>query len=83
MDLRPGACLRSLRRYHQGMPHLRYQVSKNADDQYWSIVDIFTGWPIDFHGVLLDTLEAEEADRMVDVVNLGDFARRGQLRPLR
>jgi hypothetical protein len=65
------------------MPHLRYQVSKNADDQYWSIIDIFTGRPVDFHGVLLDTLEAEEADRMVDVVNLGDFARRGQLRPLR
>lgn len=42
----------------------------------------FTGWPAEYHGIVLDTLDAHEADRMVDIVNLNDYARRGQLRPL-
>ena len=65
------------------MGHLRYQVSKNASDAYWSIIDIFTGWPAMYHGVRLDTLESDEANRMVDVVNLADLAKRGRLRSLR
>jgi len=65
------------------MGYLRYQVSKNETDAYWSIVDIFTGWAAVYHGVRLDKLEPEEADRMVDVINLADLAKRGQLRRLR
>lgn len=65
------------------MGHLRYQVSKNQSDAYWSIIDIFTGWAAVYHGVRLDTLEPDEADRMVDVINLADLAKRGQLRLLR
>ncbi|CAN7348218.1 hypothetical protein [Rhizobium sp. LjRoot258] len=64
------------------MHHLRYQVLKNTADKYWSVVDVFTGWPAEYHGVVLDTLDAHEADKMVDIVNLNDYARRGQLRPL-
>ena len=62
------------------MSHLRYWVFKNVDHRCWSIIDIFTGWPLDFDGVLLNTLEAEEADRMADVFKIGDCARRGNLR---
>ena len=51
--------------------------------RYWSVIDIFTGWPVDYHGVVLDTLDGEEADRMVDVINLADMAKRGKLRHLR
>ncbi len=36
-----------------------------------------------YHGVRLDTLESDEANRMVDVVNLADLAKRGRLRSLR
>lgn len=65
------------------MDHLRYQISKNPFDRNYSVIDIFTGWPAEFHGVTLDCLAGPEADRMVDVLNLQDFDRRGQLRPLR
>lgn len=65
------------------MAHLRFQVMKNSTDQFWSVIDIFTGWAAEYHGVYLDTLDAEEVDRMVDVLNTGDLARRGQLRYLR
>ncbi len=62
------------------MSHLRYWVFKNVDDRCGSIIDIFTGWPVDLDGVLLNTLEAEEVDRMADVVKFGYCARRGNLR---
>lgn len=65
------------------MAHLRFQVRKNTTDQYWSVVDIFTGWPAEFHGVFLEALDADEVDRMVDVLNVSDLAQRGQLRHLR
>ncbi len=61
------------------MSHLRYHVTKNSTDQYWSVIDIFTGWPVDFHGVILDTLRPDEADRMVDVLNLSDMTKRDLL----
>jgi hypothetical protein len=32
---------------------------------------------VDFHGVILDALELDEADRMVDVLNLGDMTKKG------
>lgn len=47
------------------------------------MIDIFTGWSAKFHGVVLAALEADEVDRMVDVLNVGDLAQRGQLRQLR
>ncbi len=65
------------------MTHLRYQVRKNTTDQYWSVVDIFTGWAVEFHGVILEALEADEVDQMVDILNIGDLSQRGQLRHLR
>ena len=54
--------------------------SENVDDQCWSIIDIFKGWPVDFDGVLFNTLKAEEADRMADVVKFGLCDRRVILR---
>jgi hypothetical protein len=65
------------------MGHHRYRVSKNSTDAYWSIVDLFTGWAAVYHGVRLDTLEAEEAVRIVDIANLADLSKRGKLNPLR
>lgn len=61
------------------MAHTRYHVSKNPSDQYWSIVDEFTGWPADFFGAVLDTLEAEEVERLVHVLNDRDRIRRSRL----
>ena len=60
-----------------------FDIKYARSDAYWSIVDIFTGWAAVYHGVRLDALKPEEADRMVDVINLADLAKRGQLRPLR
>ena len=69
-----------MREYHIAMNHLRYQVSKNIADPYWSVVDIFTGWPADYWGILLDSLDGEEVDRLVDILNETDLASRNELR---
>jgi hypothetical protein len=59
------------------MAHLRYQIRKNPDDRYWSVIDIFTGQPVMIKGVPLDVLLLEEADEMVDLLNIKDMKGRG------
>ncbi|QPI25902.1 hypothetical protein I0J99_01315 [Sinorhizobium meliloti] len=46
----------------------RYDVRKN-EDEYWSVIDIFTGEPAWFHGVELRCLEVDEIDGLVDWLN--------------
>jgi|GEM_PF-1271359 hypothetical protein len=61
------------------MSHKRYHSGKNTSDQYWSVIDLFTGQPADFFGAILDTLEADEVERLVGVLNDRDRIRRSQL----
>ncbi|MDX0701012.1 hypothetical protein GOD03_12280 [Sinorhizobium medicae] len=46
----------------------RYDVRKN-EDEYWSVIDIFTGHPAWYHGVELNCLNFDEVDDMVDCLN--------------
>jgi hypothetical protein len=62
------------------MGHLRYQLAKNERNPYWSVNDIFTGQPVVINGVTSDRLTAEEADDMVDLLNLRDLKRRSALK---
>jgi len=61
------------------MSQTRYHSRRNTSDQYWSVIDIFTGQPADFFGAVLDTLKKEEVERLVGVLNDRDRIRRSQL----
>ncbi|NKL23691.1 hypothetical protein [Rhizobium leguminosarum] len=61
-------------------PHIRFHLRKFDDEPYWSVIDIFTGQPHYLNGVRLDSFEADEADDMVDLLNLHDMQVRGVLR---
>ncbi|AJD41067.1 hypothetical protein C9413_27010 [Rhizobium sp. SEMIA 4085] len=57
-------------------PHIRFFVMKYDNEPYWSVIDIFTGKPHVLKGVVLNRFEAEEADEMVDLLNLQDMKTR-------
>lgn len=61
------------------MVTLRYSVGKN-EDEYWSVIDIFTGQPAWFHGVELRCLEVDEVDDLVDCLNALNLQQRGILK---
>jgi hypothetical protein len=44
------------------------------------VFDVFTGWPAVVDGTELNLLTAEEADDIVDLLNLKDACRRGLLK---
>jgi hypothetical protein len=44
------------------------------------VIDIFTGQPYKLNGISLDSLEVDEADNMVDLLNLNDMKTRGILK---
>ena len=63
------------------MATLRYDL-RETPHGYWSVIDIFTGQAVEFEGVRIDRLTAEEADEMVDLLNLQDIIRRKAYRDI-
>jgi hypothetical protein len=57
----------------------RHRVRQNPDG-YWTVYDVFTGYPVEIDGVIKDRLMAEEADDLVDLLNLQDAKRRGLIK---
>lgn len=53
----------------------RYDMRKNEDGESWTVFDVFTGEPAIVDGVQLVSLEIEEADDLVDLLN-ARYARR-------
>ena len=53
------------------------KFQENTTDQCWSVVDIVTGRAAKYRGVFLAALEADEVNRVVNLLNIGDLAGRG------
>ncbi len=62
------------------MATLRYSARKNDRDEYWSVIDIFTGQPTVYKDILLDCLDFDEVDDMVDCLNYLNAQRLGILK---
>ena len=62
-------------------PHLRYKVVCVAAGDFCSVIDIFTGLPLNWHGWMLNDLNAAEAYHFVDMLNAEDLVRRGCIQP--
>lgn len=61
----------------------RYDLRKEYGGPFkgtWTVFDIFTGLPAEVNGVAQTGLEMEQADDLVDLLNLQDARRRGVLR---
>ncbi|MBB4003230.1 hypothetical protein [Aurantimonas endophytica] len=57
------------------MPDDRYTLRKAADGT-WSVVDIFSDYPAEFGDRIMIRMNKEEADDMVDLLNILDRHRR-------
>lgn len=57
-------------------PDNRYNMRKNEGDEFWTVYDLFTGEPAEVNGTFLTTCEMEEADDLVDLLNLEYINRR-------
>ncbi len=53
----------------------RYDIRKEADET-WTVIDVFTGLPVLIDGRSMVKLEMDEADDIVDLLNLADKRRR-------
>ncbi len=62
------------------MATLRYSARKNHRDEYWSVIDIFTGQPTVYKDILLDCLDFDEVDDMVDCLHDLSAQRKGTLK---
>ncbi|MBW9064347.1 hypothetical protein JNB71_13550 [Rhizobium herbae] len=62
------------------MRNLRYSARKNDRDEYWSVIDIFTGQPTFYKNIQLDCLDFDEVDDMVDCLNYLNSRRMGTLK---
>jgi hypothetical protein len=58
-------------------PRIRFHLRKFSDEPYRPVIDVFTGQQHHLDGVRLDSLEADEADYVVDLLNLHDMQIRG------
>jgi hypothetical protein len=61
------------------MPDVRYTLRKTADGT-WSVVDIFSDYPPEFGDPIMIRMNKEEADDMVDLLNILDRQRRSAQR---
>ncbi|MCY1243537.1 hypothetical protein D9M68_258490 [compost metagenome] len=61
------------------MATLRYGLKVEANN-VWAVVDVFTGQPVVLHGSLLSNLPRDEADDLLDILNLKDGIRRGTIK---
>jgi hypothetical protein len=57
------------------MAENRYNLRKEYDGS-WTVFDIFTGMPAEVNGIPQDGLEMEQADDLVDLLNLQYIRRR-------
>lgn len=55
---------------------IRYDMQQDQDQRGWTVVDRFTGWPAEVNGVAQTGLPLEDADDLVDLLNLQDVKRR-------
>jgi hypothetical protein len=55
---------------------IRYEMQRDQDQRRWTVVDRFTGWPAEVNGVAQTGLPLENADDLVDLLNLQDAKRR-------
>ncbi|PDS54967.1 hypothetical protein CO663_32310 [Rhizobium anhuiense] len=58
----------------------RYLARQRVEDDFWSVVDIFTGWPANYIGIVLDCLPPADAERLADILNCADILRRERSR---
>ncbi|MBB3458645.1 hypothetical protein FHT86_006971 [Rhizobium sp. BK313] len=58
------------------METIRYGLRQNDLNSYWSVIDVFTGQAVVVDGLLVDCLTNEEADYLVDLMNLQDVLHR-------
>ncbi|WP_457583506.1 hypothetical protein [Ensifer canadensis] len=60
----------------------RYDLKVEANN-VWTVIDVFTGQPVVWDGYLMSNLPRDEADDLLDILNLKDAMRRGiiQIRP--
>ncbi|WFU07439.1 hypothetical protein QA648_36535 (plasmid) [Rhizobium sp. CB3171] len=61
---------------------LRYELKKNNWNGYWSINDVFTGQPVVVDGHAVD-LTKDEAEYLIDLLNVQDLIQRNALKPKR
>jgi len=54
----------------------RYHCRKNDWNRYWTVIDVFTGQTVVVDGLVVDCLTDEEADYLVDLMNLQDMLHR-------
>ncbi|MCV9909964.1 hypothetical protein OIV19_20405 [Brucella sp. HL-2] len=57
------------------MTENRYDL-REEEDGSWTVFDIFTGMPAEVNGIPQDGLEMEQADDLVDLLNLQYIRRR-------
>ncbi len=62
------------------MRNVRYSARKNEKDEYWSVIDIFTGHPTFYKSIQLDCLDFDEVDDMVDCLNYLNVQRMSTLK---
>jgi hypothetical protein len=62
------------------METMRYDFKKNCWNSYWSVIDVFTGQPVVVDRLVVDCLTHEEANYMVDLMNLQDLLHRKALK---
>jgi hypothetical protein len=61
-------------------PHIRFFLRNFDDEPYWSVIDTFTGQAYVLSGIALENLDADDADQLVDLLNLRDLIARGILK---
>ncbi|MBD9491782.1 hypothetical protein [Ensifer sp. ENS11] len=54
----------------------RYDLKVEANN-VWTVIDVFTGQPVVLDGYLMSHLQRDEADDLLDILNLKDAMRRG------
>ncbi|OMQ33896.1 hypothetical protein [Ensifer sp. 1H6] len=54
----------------------RFDLKVEANN-VWTVIDVFTGQPVVLDGYLMSHLPRDEADDLLDILNLKDAMRRG------
>ncbi|MBB3571824.1 hypothetical protein [Rhizobium sp. BK491] len=62
---------------------MRYRLRKNYWNSYWSVIDLRTGRPTIVDGFAADCLTDEEANYMVDLMNLQELPHGNAPKPSR
>ncbi|WP_077960901.1 hypothetical protein [Ensifer adhaerens] len=61
------------------MATLRYGLKVEANN-VWAVIDVFTGQTVVLDGCLMSNLPRDEADDLLDLLNLKDGIRRGTIK---